>query len=111
MRRAFVVIVVAAILMSACSSGAKKATLGRALIVVNAPFASVPSVAEPIARGVELAVGQLNANGWRLEVERLDSGGSATTAAANVRKAIADGAVAVVDEGTGVSPCVSLGKR
>jgi len=101
-RRAFVVIVVAAILMSACSSGAKKAARGRALIVVNAPFASVPSVAEPIARGVELAVGQLNANGWRLEVERLDSGGSATTAAANVRKAIADGAVAVVDEGTGV---------
>src|SRR5712672_2861913 len=103
MRRALTAILLAGTLVAACSSSAKKApTGGSALIVVNAPFASTPSVAEPIARGVELAVDQLNQTGWRLRVERMDNGNSPTTSVANVRKAVEQGAVGIVDEGTGV---------
>src|SRR4051812_19017903 len=103
MRRAMIAFLVSGTLVAACSSGAKNTqTAANALIVVNAPFASTPSVAEPIARGVELAVEQLNRSGWRLRVVRLDNDNSPTTSVANVRKAVEQGAVGIVDEGTGV---------
>jgi len=39
---------------------------------------------------------------YRFRIKRYDTGLSPSTAVRNVRKAIADGAVAIVDEGTGV---------
>ena len=39
---------------------------------------------------------------YKFQIKRYDTGLSARTAVANVRRAIADGAVAIVDEGTGV---------
>ena len=75
-------------------------------IAVNAPFSKTPYVGETIADGAELAASSasVDAKGTRynLRIKRYDTGLSARTAVANVRRAIADGAVAIVDEGTGV---------
>jgi ABC-type branched-subunit amino acid transport system substrate-binding protein len=76
-------------------------------IAVNAPFSTSPYVGETIARGVELGVsaaGQIDtgSGSYQLRVRRLDNALSPRKAIANVRQAVADGAVAIVDEGTGV---------
>jgi branched-chain amino acid transport system substrate-binding protein len=75
-------------------------------IAVNAPFSKTPYVGETIADGAELAASSasLDAKGtrYKFRIKRYDTGLSARTAVANVRRAIADGAVAIVDEGTGV---------
>ena len=61
---------------------------------------------ETIADGAELAAADasVDAKGvkYKFKIKRYDTGLSARTAVANVRRAIADGAVAIVDEGTGV---------
>ena len=83
------------------------------LLVVNAPFSDTPYVAETIANGVDLAVrgaaaaggtGSLTAGdgAYRLRVVKLDNELSPRRALRNVRRAVAEGAVAVIDEGTGV---------
>jgi ABC-type branched-subunit amino acid transport system substrate-binding protein len=76
-------------------------------IVVNAPFSKSPYVGETIARGVELGAAsfqpvETNEGTYRFRVRRLDNALSPRKAIANVREAVADGAVAIVDEGTGV---------
>ena len=79
-------------------------------VVVNAPFSRTSYVGESIARGATLAARELNAAGgiaagstvYALRIQRLDNALSPSQAVANVRKAVADGAVAIVDEGTGV---------
>jgi branched-chain amino acid transport system substrate-binding protein len=98
----------AAVTLTACG-GHSSASPKQALIAVNAPFSQQSALGESIARGVQLAVAQLNVNGvpagganYTFRVKRYDDGLSARTAVANVRHAIADGAVAIVDEGTGV---------
>jgi ABC-type branched-subunit amino acid transport system substrate-binding protein len=76
------------------------------MIAVNAPFSRTPYVGETIANGAELAAAQavFASNGvqYRFRIKRYDTGLSARTAVRHVRRAIADGAVAVLDEGTGV---------
>jgi len=76
-------------------------------IAVNAPFSKTPYVGETIARGVELGVavaGPIDTKDGTVElrVKRLDNALSPRQAIANVRRAVADEAVAIVDEGTGV---------
>ena len=75
-------------------------------IAVNAPFSKTPYVGQTIADGAALAASKaaVDVNGvkYRFRIKRYDTGLSPSTAARNVRKAISDGAVAVVDEGTGV---------
>jgi ABC-type branched-subunit amino acid transport system substrate-binding protein len=81
-----------------------------ALIAVIAPFSQQSALGDEIARGVELETAELNGNGGvtaggatvTFRVKRYDDGLSARTAVANVRSAIADGAVAIVTDGTGV---------
>src|SRR4029079_12134249 len=80
------------------------------LIAVNAPFSQDAFVGQTIEQGVQLAVDQINAGGglrigttaYTFSVKKYDTALSAEKAVANVRKAIADGAVAIVDEGTGI---------
>lgn len=80
------------------------------LIVVNAPFSASPYIGDAIANGVRLAANTQNAGGgivaggttYTFEVQLLDSARSPRRAVRNVRRALADGAVAIVDEGTGV---------
>src|SRR5690349_469168 len=96
-----VVLVGAAILAAGC--GGSAGTHRTALIAVNAPFSKQSALGEQIARGVELAVQQINDSGgvfghgvtYTFRVKRYDDGLSAQTAVANVRHAIADGAVAI----------------
>jgi ABC-type branched-subunit amino acid transport system substrate-binding protein len=104
-----VVIVLAALLSTACGgSGGTEA--GEPLVVyVNAPFSGTPFVGETIARGAELGAQEVNGRGlnvggksYVLKIKRLDNRLSPQSAVANVRRAIGDDAVAVVDEGTGV---------
>ena len=85
---------------------------GTVTIVVNAPFSRAPYVAETIKRGVELAV-QSGAPGqqgvllagfkrYRVRVVEMDTALSPAKALRNVRRAVANGALAIVDEGTGI---------
>jgi branched-chain amino acid transport system substrate-binding protein len=104
--------VVAAVVAGPACGRSKPSLLRPAqVIVVNAPFAAEPALADTMARGAELAVDEINRAGGvpvgntkaKLTVRRADSGLSPATAAANIRQATADPfTVAVVDEGTGV---------
>jgi ABC-type branched-subunit amino acid transport system substrate-binding protein len=75
-------------------------------IAVNAPFSRAPYVGQTIVNGAALAASKaaVDVNGvkYRFRIKRYDTGLSPSTAVRNVRKAIADGAAAIVDEGTGV---------
>ncbi len=95
-------------LLPACGSGSgPKGTL---TIAVNAPFSQSPYVGETLFRGADLAVQEVNVSGgvkvgrrtYRLRIQRYDNGLSPRKALQNVRRATADGVVAIVDEGTGV---------
>jgi ABC-type branched-subunit amino acid transport system substrate-binding protein len=85
---------------------------GTLLVAVNAPFSGTPYVGETILNGVELAVQQINNAGgiatekgnFALEAKSYDNALSPTRALENVRRAVDDGALAIVDEGTGVDP-------
>ena len=86
-----------------------QAAEGRSSIAVDAPFSRSPYIGQTIARGVELAVSEINQAGlgtndalYKLKVKRYDNALSPRKALSNVRRAIADGAVAIVDDGTGV---------
>jgi len=102
-----VVIVVAALLAAACGGDETKGS-GKPLVVyVNAPFSGTPFVGETIVRGAELGARVVNARGlnvggesYVLKIKRVDNGLSPQSAVANVRRAVDDEAVAVVDEPT-----------
>ena len=76
-------------------------------IAVNAPFSRSPYVGETIARGVEFGTGvsgviSTDDARYRLRIRRFDNALSPRRAVENVRRAVADDVVAIVDEGTGV---------
>ena len=83
---------------------------GQLLVVVDAPFSKTPALGETIARGAELAAAEINSSArvivdgkaYDFEIRRLDNGQSARRSAENVRRAIDDGAIAVVTDGIGV---------
>jgi branched-chain amino acid transport system substrate-binding protein len=94
-------------LVTACGEGNSKRGDKTLLIAVNAPFSRTPYVGETIAAGAELAAANTVVNTksgtYRFRIKRYDTGLSASTAVRNVRRAVADGAVAIIDEGTGVN--------
>jgi ABC-type branched-chain amino acid transport systems, periplasmic component len=102
------ILCVAVFALAGCGGSAKKS--GTLLIAVDAPFSRSPYVGETIANGLQLAVDEVNAGGgvatkdtvYQLQVKRYDNALSPRQALANARRAIADGAVAIVDDGTGV---------
>ncbi len=100
-------LVVLCCLAPACGESDSKGSDKTLLIAVNAPFSRIPYVGETIANGAELAaddaVVTTDEGTYRFRIKRYDSGLSARTAVGNVRRALADGAVAIVDEGTGVN--------
>jgi branched-chain amino acid transport system substrate-binding protein len=84
--------------------------------VVNAPFSRSTYIGDTIARGAELAANQAGVietkdGNYRLRVRRLDNALSPRRAVANVRRAVADGVIAVVDEGTGVDASWEIAER
>ena len=106
-----VVIVVAALLAASCGGSNGSEATGEPLVIyVNAPFSGTPFVGETIAQGAELGARHVNDRGlnvggrsYRLTIKRADNRLSPQAAVGNVREAVGDDAVAVVDEGTGVN--------
>jgi ABC-type branched-subunit amino acid transport system substrate-binding protein len=95
------------LVLAGCGGGGGSSEVRTLTIAVDAPFSRSPYIGETIARGVELAADQAGTIDtgkarYRLRVLRLDSALSPARAVANVRRAVADGAIAIVDEGTGV---------
>lgn len=80
-------------------------------IVVSAPFTVTPYVGKTILGGVQLAANTLNQSGgiqtkngiYHVNVKKLDNRLSAEKAVENMRQAVSDHAVGVVDEGTGIN--------
>jgi branched-chain amino acid transport system substrate-binding protein len=98
---------VALSLLAGCAGEDDDDSVKTLTIAVNAPFSRSPYVGDTIARGVELGAGrvgeiQTKDGRYRLEVRRLDNALSPRRAVRNVRRAVADDVVAIVDEGTGV---------
>jgi branched-chain amino acid transport system substrate-binding protein len=110
LRRASALLVLLLTLVTACGGddgGDDGDAVRTWTIAVNAPFSRSPYIGETIARGVELSaslVGVIPTDDgrYRLRVRRLDNALSPRRAVENVRKAVADDVVAIVDEGTGV---------
>lgn len=108
MRR--VLLVVAGLLLLAGCGGKSAPSHRTALtIVVNAPFSRSPYLGRTIENGARLAAGQVNATGIRigsktyeLRVTAMDTALSPARAVANMRRAVGQHAVAVIDEGTGI---------
>jgi branched-chain amino acid transport system substrate-binding protein len=98
----------AAVLLAGCGGSDK--TTRSLLVAVDAPFSTSPHIGDTIAHGVQLAADEINAQGgigtsdaiYTLKVKKYDNALSPRRALANVRRALADGAVAIVDDGTGV---------
>jgi ABC-type branched-subunit amino acid transport system substrate-binding protein len=89
--------------LTACGGGPEpRPAKGEALVVVSAPLTAQRWVGQFLERGARLAADEVNAeDGRQLRIEVLDNGGSAQTAAAHARKAVADGAVALITDGVG----------
>jgi ABC-type branched-subunit amino acid transport system substrate-binding protein len=106
-----VVIVLAAIACLASAGCGGDDDGGQPLyIYVNAPFSGAPFIGETMARGAALGARLVNGRGlnvggksYVLRIKRVDNRLSPQSAVANVRRAVDDGgAVAGIDEGTGV---------
>ena len=116
MRRALILVVLAAFAAGCGGSGPDSKTL---TIVVNASFSKTPYVANTIANGARLGVLELPAsstltagdNNYTIKVVEYDTGGSPVTSVANVRRAVAEDAIAIVDEGTGVDASWPLANK
>jgi len=106
-----VVLVLGSGLAAAGCGGSKEGEGGELLVVVNAPFSQAPAIGTAMAHGAELAAAQIergtdpvivDGKRYHLRIRRLDNGLSARRSAENIRRAVADGAVAVIDDGLGV---------
>jgi ABC-type branched-subunit amino acid transport system substrate-binding protein len=100
------------------SCGGTHETTKHLLVVVNAPFSSTPYLGRAIENGTRLAAAQVNTVGVRvgdnhylLTVRTMDNDLSAARAVSNVRRAVSDGAIAIVDEGTGVDASWRIAAR
>jgi ABC-type branched-subunit amino acid transport system substrate-binding protein len=73
------------------------------LVVVSAPLITDPWVGRFAERGARLAVEQLAAGAGqrKIRLQVLDNSASPSTAVANARRAVAEGAAALITDGTG----------
>lgn len=102
MRRAGL-LALALLVLAGCGSDTKS---GRTVVIaVDAPFSRDPYIASTIANGVRLAVadsGIQRGDVVNFRVVTYDNAGSPSRAVANIRRAVAQHAVAIVTDGTGV---------
>jgi ABC-type branched-subunit amino acid transport system substrate-binding protein len=95
MTRAWVAVL--ALLLTACADPAPRSD--RALVVVSAPLTAQPWIGRFIERGARLAAQELGSG--VVEVKVLDNEGSPQRAVSIARRAIEDGAVALLTDGVG----------
>ena len=107
--RSVLLVLVAAVALAGCGGSSSPSHRTPLTIVVNGPFSRSPYLGRTIENGARLAVQEVNANGLRvagttyeLRVRTLDTGLSPARAVANMRRAVGQDAIAVVDEGTGI---------
>jgi ABC-type branched-subunit amino acid transport system substrate-binding protein len=99
----------ACLALAACSGGSSPGSTDEALVVVSAPLTAQPWIGTFLERGAQLAAQQVaGEKGTTVRVEVLDNGGSAQTAAANARKAVAEGAVALITDGVGAEAIAAV---
>jgi branched-chain amino acid transport system substrate-binding protein len=105
MRR--LILLLAVLVLIGC--GSSHAPHKQLLVVVDAPFSKTPYLGRTIENGARLAAAQVNATGLRingttyeLRIRTMDNALSPARAVSNVRRAVSDHAVAIVEEGTGV---------
>jgi ABC-type branched-subunit amino acid transport system substrate-binding protein len=104
-----VVGVLACLALAACSGGSSPGSTDEALVVVSAPLTAQPWIGTFLERGAQLAAQEVaGEKGTTVRVEVLDNGGSAQTAAANARKAVAEGAVALITDGVGAEAIAAV---
>src|SRR4051794_5261479 len=99
-RAALPVLVLTGLLAAGCGGGGKSV-----VIAVDAPFSRDPYIATTIANGVRLAtagLGEDHGDFADFKVVTYDNAGSPSRAVANIRRAIARHATAIVTDGTGV---------
>ena len=101
-------LLVLCVIAAGCSgNGGSKGSPKTLLIAVNAPFSRTPYVGLTIANGAALGAQGIEIKtkegSFTFRFKRYDSGLSARIAVANVRRAVADGAIAIIDEGTGIN--------
>ena len=105
------VVAVGAALTMLCGCGAGEDRQAEVTIGIVAPFSRGSYAGETIDHGAALAVARLNQSGgiraggsaYTIRLKRYDTALSPARAVASVRRAVSDGAVAVLDEGTGVN--------
>jgi branched-chain amino acid transport system substrate-binding protein len=115
--RRMLVLVAAASVLAGCGSDRPQSG-GTLLVAVDAPFSTSSYIGKTIANGAQLAVDEINAQGgivaggrgFRLKVKRYDNAQSVRQGVANVRRALDDGAVAIVDDGTAVDASWQLAR-
>ena len=112
------VLFAAVCLLAGCGGNASPGHTKPLLIVVNAPFSRTPYLGQAIENGARLAAREVNITGisigaqrYALTIRTADSGLSPSRAVSNVRRAVDDGAVAIVDEGTGIDASWSVAAR
>lgn len=100
---------IALLALSGCGGKTSPTHRAALTIVVNAPFSRSPYLGRTIENGARLAAGEVNANGlliggklYELRVTTMDTALSPARAVSNMRRAVGQRAVAVVDEGTGI---------
>src|SRR3954464_12679431 len=101
--RRVALLALAALLLVGCGGGPSE-TRG-AVIAVDAPFSRDPYIASTIANGVRLAAAPLGVDRGdvaNFKVVTYDNAASPSRAVANIRRAVARHAVAIVSDGTGV---------
>jgi ABC-type branched-subunit amino acid transport system substrate-binding protein len=99
----------ALVVAAGCGGASAPANSKLLVIVVNAPFSKAPFIGKTIYQGAELAAKQIDVRGistasatYTMKVVKMDSALSPQQALNNVRKAVAENAIAIVDEGTGI---------
>jgi ABC-type branched-subunit amino acid transport system substrate-binding protein len=112
------VLITTVLALTACGGKSSPTTTKSLLVVVNAPFSRTPYLGQAIENGARLAAGEVNATGitvdgqhYKLTIRTADTALSPARAVANVRRAVDDHAVAIVDEGTGIDASWRVASR